>query len=215
MLPRPLPAIASTLAVFLGGTVILSTHALGALSAHMAKHILIMNVVAPLIAITFASRAFHPSARFLWIVSLLQLGLLVAWHAPTTLALDAESPTASLGMTAMLVLAASAFWLLVLKTALQSPWLAIAALMLTGKLACLLGALLVFSPRLIFPAVVHGTHGIDTTGLEDQQLAGLLMVSVCPLSYVVAGVTIAAQAISRLGDGAIERHTSDQLLQRT
>ncbi len=215
MLPRALSAIASAGAVCLGGAAVLSTHVLGAMSGHMATHILIMNVIAPLIAIVVASRTFPVSPRLLWLASVFQLALLVAWHAPANLALSTESLTAPLAMTALLVLSASAFWLLVLTTAVRSPWQAIAALMVTGKLACLLGALLVFSPRLIFPGAVHGMHGIGATGLEDQHLAGLLMVSVCPLSYVVAGVTIAAQALSRLGESATERRASDPLLQRS
>jgi putative membrane protein len=32
-------------------------------------------------------------------------------------------------------------------------------------------------------------------GLADQQLAGLLMVAACPLSYLVAAVIVAAQII--------------------
>lgn len=68
------------------------------------------------------------------------------------------------------------------------------ALLLTGKLACLLGALLIFAPR-----ELYRLHGLPS--LEDQQLAGLLMITACPLSYVVAGVAMAAQAIGDLERG--------------
>ncbi len=34
--------------------------------------------------------------------------------------------------------------------------------------------------------------------LEDQQLAGLLMIAACPLSYVVAGIVLTVQLIGEL-----------------
>ena len=39
------------------------------------------------------------------------------------------------------------------------------------------------------------------SGLADQQLAGLLMITACPLTYVTAGVIIAARWVLEL-DGA-------------
>jgi putative membrane protein len=35
--------------------------------------------------------------------------------------------------------------------------------------------------------------------LSDQQLAGLLMIAACPLSYLTAGVVLAAQMLADLG----------------
>jgi putative membrane protein len=75
-------------------------------------------------------------------------------------------------------------------------WRALFALLLTGKLFCLLGALLVFAPRLLYgdPAAGHAWHTPETgDALADQHLGGLLMLAVCPLTYVLAGVIIAAQ----------------------
>jgi putative membrane protein len=198
---RSLPAIASAIAVFLGGAAILTTQSFGALSGHMATHILVMNLIAPLLAAALVFLKAGSPARGLWPVALLQGVLLIAWHGPGIPALAAESPAAHAGLTATLVVAATVFWTMILATAVSAPWRAIAALMLTGKVACLLGALLVFAPRLLLSA--HPSHG-GPAGLEDQQLAGLLMISVCPLSYIVAGVVIAAQALSRLDDTASE-----------
>jgi putative membrane protein len=118
-------------------------------------------------------------------------------------------------LTLALLLTNTVFWMMILETAAPAPWRAIAALMLTGKVACLLGALLVFAPRLVLSTSAHQSHG-GLVGVDDQQLAGLLMISVCPLSYIVAGVVIAAQTLSRLDDTATdgERIASVPMLQR-
>ena len=76
---------------------------------------------------------------------------------------------------------------------------------MTGKIACLLGVMLIFSPRLLYSASpgqhVHlGLHEIAAAPtLADQQFAGLLMIAACPLSYLLAGVVIAARMISDIG----------------
>jgi putative membrane protein len=61
--------------------------------------------------------------------------------------------------------------------------------------------LLIFAPRLLYklPMQAHAGHAAwPLTGMEDQQLAGLIMVSACPLSYVLAGVIAAAQMLHGL-----------------
>jgi putative membrane protein len=67
-------------------------------------------------------------------------------------------------------------------------WHGILGLVVTGKLSCLLAALLVFSPRQLFTEAHHHVGSLD-----DQQVAGLLMLTACPLSYVVAGAVMAMQ----------------------
>jgi putative membrane protein len=68
--------------------------------------------------------------------------------------------------------------------------------LLTGKLSCLLGALLIFAPRILYTS---GHQHSAMANLTDQQLAGLLMIIACPLSYVTAGVVLAAQMMADLG----------------
>src|SRR5690606_13880969 len=78
----------------------------------------------------------------------------------------------------------------------NARWRSLLSLLLTSKLFCLLGVLLVFSPRLLYPDVLHAGHGARLQApLAAQQLAGLLMLGVCPPSYLTAGVVIAARWI--------------------
>jgi putative membrane protein len=93
---------------------------------------------------------------------------------------------------AALFAAALAFWALVASVPAASRWLAILALLLTGKLACLLSVLLIFAPRPLYAAA--GGH-MAAADLADQQLAGLLMITACPLSYLVAALALAVQMI--------------------
>jgi putative membrane protein len=91
-----------------------------------------------------------------------------------------------------LLIAALAFWSAVIVSA-SRPWQTILALLISGKLACLLGALLVFSPRLLIETATAGDGAI-----ADQHLAGLLMLAACPLSYILAAIVLTAQELGRL-----------------
>ena len=180
-----LPAIASfagTLAVVL---LVLAGHSLGALSAHMAMHIALMNVLAPVAAIALVKRLPPLSNVAFWSVATLQIGGLWFWHLPAVQVAAATSGGALL-MHGSLFAVALLFWTGVLQMRGPGRWQAILGLIITGKLSCLLAALLIFSPRFLYTSHHHATS------IEDQQLAGLLMITACPVSYVLAGIVIAA-----------------------
>ncbi|WP_334412205.1 cytochrome c oxidase assembly protein [Bradyrhizobium sp. AZCC 1721] len=127
--------------------------------------------------------------------------LLWTWHSPAVHHLLLRSPPAGLTFHATLLLAALFFWLSLLTTSAASRWQTIPALLITGKLTCLLAALLIFAPRTLYR---FSGHLADAPGhvslhhaLEDQHLAGLLMIIACPLSYLVAAVIITVQLITR------------------
>lgn len=201
-LPRMAPpAILSAGAVLTAGVLTLSLVELGPLSESMAQHLAVMNVVAPLAALALARRLPRggpPGAArplFLWAAAGMQVMLLWAWHAPALQRAAAATPGLHLVMLGSLALAAVLFWALLLASATTSRWNGLAALLLTGKLACLLGALLIFASRDLYglPGISFAFCAIGPSTLADQQLAGLLMITACPLSYVVAGVVLAAQ----------------------
>lgn len=82
------------------------------------------------------------------------------------------------------------FWLSLIRLRPALEWQGILALLITGKLACLLAGLLVFAPR----ALLAGHHQAEQA-LDDQHLAGLLMILACPASYVLAGVLTAVRLV--------------------
>ena len=195
-----LPAIAGASAVLVTGMIVLAAYDLGRFSAHMVVHIASMNVAAPLLA---AWAVTHWPARgirasWLWIATLVQIVLLWAWHSPVVHNVTAESAALGLTLHGALFLAALSFWFFLLTISAAARWQTIPALLLTGKLACLLAALLIFAPRTLYESAGHLLHGAShLPALDDQQLAGLLMITACPLSYLVAAVVITVQLIGR------------------
>lgn len=170
----------------------------GFLTQHMAVHIITMNAVAPVIAL-FVVRLDHPLAKLcssgLGAALTLQLALLWGWHIPSVFALAHHMPVLKIAMHLSLFGCALWFWSAVFHKARISGWQSLSALLITGKLFCLLGVLLTFAPRPLYLAAAHGS----TTGLlADQQLAGLLMLVACPLTYVLAAVMIAASWTKRM-----------------
>ena len=124
-----------------------------------------------------------------------QMALLWAAHAPPLLQAASASPVLHYFMQAALFASALWFWCAVLAQPGAARWRALFALLVSGKLFCLLAVLLVFAPRFFYGSHEVGhAHGVVVVDqLADQHLAGLLMLVVCPLSYVAAAVVIAAQ----------------------
>ena len=130
----------------------------------------------------------------LFALTTLQLALLWAWHFPGALALAHAAPAITAAMQVSLFAAAFAFWLAVFSERGGHRWRAILALAITGKLFCLLGVLIVFAPRPLYAVLMagHGRLSPDAM-LADQHLAGLMMLAVCPLTYVAVGVALSAR----------------------
>lgn len=165
----------------------------GPLSYGMAGHILLMNLLAPVVAV-WASRSCPSLVRpfqSLAAPAVVHLLLLWGWHAPPSLAAAMDHSGLHLAMQASLLLAALWFWSAVVNATAGGQWRAITVLLVTSKLFCLLGVLLTFASYSLYPAMTHhGGTALDP--LADQQLAGLLMLVACPLSYLVAAVVIAS-----------------------
>jgi putative membrane protein len=185
------PPAFGALAVGAAGIAAASLLPLGPLSTHMAIHVGLMNVLAPIAAILLVRKgAALPGAQWLWGATAVQLLLLWSAHAPLVHAAAAQSTAFFGSISAALFLAALFFWLAIVSRGAAVPWREIFALLTTAKLACLLGALLAFAP---YPLFAGPHHPLD---LADQQQAGLLMLAACPLSYVLAGVVLAARMLS-------------------
>lgn len=165
-------------------------------------HIASMNLVAPLLAA--CAIAYRPKrdirVSWLWTATLIQIVLLWTWHSPAVHTIIVQSPAIGLALHGVLLLAAVFFWFTLLTTS-AARWQAIPALLLTGKLACLLAALLIFAPRSLYESAGHLVHAAEhlpaIRALDDQHMAGLLMITACPLSYLVAALIITLQLIGR------------------
>jgi putative membrane protein len=182
--------------VYVLGAAAVSRLGLGPLSHHMATHILVMDAVALAFAATLMAAKGpggvwpRPLASLVWATTV-QLIVLWAWHAPPALDAAMTSPPAAVAMKASLFAVAVWFWGAVLAHRGAGRWRSIFALLVTAKLFCLLGVVLVFAPRPLYGGE-----------LADQQIAGLIMLGACPLTYVLAGIVIAARWLLELEVGA-------------
>ncbi len=194
---RTLLTSAAAVLAFAAGTAALEATAFGPLSHHMSVHILVMNFIMPLVALAVAQGGL-PSrldgGAALAAATVAQLAALWGTHAPAVLASAMQSPALALAVQALLAGTALWFWLAVLAQRGAARWRAILALLVTGKLFCLVAVLLIFAPRELYPAMApHAGHAAGASTISDQHLAGLLMVTACPVTYVLAAVVITAQ----------------------
>ena len=191
--PQVLAVVASGTCILAIGVILANLLEFGVQARHMAAHILTMNVIAPPLGAAVLACAKMPErgSSLLWFTTAIQLALLWVWHAPALQSVSLHLPGAMVVFHAALLLAAVAFWVSVFSLSGPARWQAIPALLLTGKLVCLLAALLVFSPRALYASAAHAPNDLD-----DQHFAGLLMIAACPLSYLVAAVVMTVNLIS-------------------
>ncbi|MGZ4975582.1 MAG: cytochrome c oxidase assembly protein [Methylobacter sp.] len=172
----------------------------GAFSRHMLIHISLMTVIAPVLASLLLklrySSAQPAGVATLFAVIILQTALLFAWHSPAGIGLAMTGYSGALLMQASLFFAALWFWQTIFSQTGEHVWRAVIALLLTGKLFCLIAILLVFAPRALYAMAASGM----IVDLADQQLAGLLMVTVCPITYVLAAVVLISRWFQALFD---------------
>jgi putative membrane protein len=172
----------------------------GPLTRHMIAHVAVMGVAAPagaLILAGFRPGNFRIRGSELASATVAQLSLLFLWHAPSIMALAMSDFVAGVAMHASLFAASLWFWRCIVATAEHAPWSAAAALVITGKVICLLAVLMVFAPDYVFHGASHPPA--SATALHaDQQMAGLVMLAACPVIYVGEAVVIAGRWICRL-----------------
>jgi putative membrane protein len=75
------------------------------------------------------------------------------------------------------------------------PWGAVVALLFTAMHMALLGALIAFAPRPLYPAAPIAPGGL--TALADQQLGGILMLAVGGTVYLAAALAILNRELQR------------------
>jgi putative membrane protein len=163
-------------------------------AAHMVQHLVSMNVAALLLGTTLPPIALYGGRPLLTlpIASALQMAALWIWHMPAVFSAVHHAIDLQALMHLSLFAAALLFWKGVLQQRGKAIGHSIFALLITAKIYCMLGAALVFSRRPLYPQF-GDPDGWGLTHLEDQQLAGLIMVSSCALIYVAAAILLFAR----------------------
>ena len=167
-----------------------------AFSAHMAMHMAVVAVAAPLLALALSRSRLDPVRwRPGWFAAVpLSIGELLVvwtWHAPGLHEAARLHPGLLVVEQAMFLSAGLLVWTAALG---GDPWrhrdragAGVVALLLTSMHMTLLGALLALSPRPLFE---HVEACQVLSPLEDQHLGGAIMLVVGGVSYLAGGLAL-------------------------
>ena len=207
------------------------------LAMHMAQHMLLIAVAAPLLLLgrpgvvwlkvlpaAWASRVTRPFkiltkrkafAVFAGITAatLLQTGVMWAWHAPQAMQSALTNDLAHYAMHGSFLAAGLFFWWALLHSLRNNAaGFGAGAIALVGTMAQmgLLSALLTFSPLPRYPWYFERSGALGLTPLEDQQLAGLIMWVPGAVPYLIGALWLTAAWLRRSerGDARRRRFTS-------
>jgi len=178
--------LAALLAAWLGPLPALAQQSF---AAHMAMHLGVVAVAAPLLAFALAGSAADPVARAPRLFSpmlatLLEFIVVWAWHAPWLHhAARTSAPMRALEQGSFLAVGLL-LWLAACGGLASRGRIAVgvAALLMTAMHMTLLGVLLATAPRALYGH--HGALPDAGTALADQELGGVLMLAVGGIVYL-------------------------------
>jgi putative membrane protein len=169
--------------------------------AHMTLHMAVVAVAAPLLSLGIGGGRLDPVPRApgLFAVipaSVLELGVVWAWHAPALHRLARHEAAAFVAEQGSFLLAGLLVWLSAFGGGPRGTGarraLGVVGLLLTSMHMTLLGALLALAPRPLYPHP-HPTGGL--TPLEDQHLGGAIMLVAGGLSYLLGGLGLSMRLL--------------------
>lgn len=139
-------------------------------SAHMAQHLLLIAVAAPLLVLSGVKVGMAPLAGWSLFV-----GVFVFWHWPAAFQWAAGSIPSQLLELVTIFAAAVCFWSGILGRSRLNDGARALMLMTAAILTDLPGVVMLFAPRAICVMPHEDAARFGLTALADQQLAGLLM----------------------------------------
>ena len=160
-------------------------------SAHMAQHLALVLVAAPLIAVSRVV-SIPSSLRSVALVAVAHAIAMWAWHLPAAYDAAMENPFLHLLEHASFLMTAVLFWDVTLDRAgdrFKRLGLVFATMLQSGAL----GAVIAFTPTPLYEW--HVSHGSGNV-LNDQQLAGVIMWVPPGVVYLAVMVGLLARALS-------------------
>ena len=185
-------------------------------AAHMGQHIVLMGLAAPFLvlglpipttmralprswqrklALLAASNSWRRSwswATAISVATVLQLVVFLIWHIPSAIALSLNDGVVHSTMHASLFVSALLFWTAICQMRGQEFGAGMIALVITFKFSLIVGALLAFAPTAFYASYGARPAAWGFSLLEDQQLAGLLMMTAGAMMYLMAMVALVA-----------------------
>ncbi|NJC33933.1 putative membrane protein [Sphingomonas jejuensis] len=173
---------AAGLIVALVGTLVASA-GLG-MTGHMIGHMLAVAVAGPMLAIGLQPVLANRRLPGAIAAMLIELAIVWGWHMPAVRAATDMSLALMLVEQASFLAAGTLLW----TAALRERVGGVAALLLTSMHMTLLGALIGLAPRRLYPMMaMHGGFG-GLDALADQQLGGVVMLTLGGASYLMGGL---------------------------
>jgi len=119
------------------------------------------------------------------------------WHIPALFDATLESDVVHALQHASFLGTALLFWWAILNSSLdwKSSFVGVLYLFITSLHSSILGALLTFTHRVLYPVYSDTTSAWGITPLEDQQLGGLIMWVPAGLVYIGAGMVMFARLL--------------------
>jgi putative membrane protein len=195
-------------------------------SAHMAQHLVLMNLAAPLLVLgaplqvmmrplppawqhTLAALVRRPWWRTGWhwlsglaVATLLQMLLLWSWHTPRGVTVALENNAVHIAMHATLLAAALLFWTAVFRPVLQHggqrQWPPLAALAATLKLNGIISITLMLQGGAAYLAYGTRAAAWGLSPAADEQLGWGLMMLIGSFSYIGAAIALLLVGFARL-----------------
>lgn len=155
-------------------------------TVRVVHHIALVLAMAPLLVHGLAPWLRRLPAP-LWPSTAIAAGVFWIWHAPAPYAAALSSVPVYWLMQFTLLASAMVFWVAVRRA---TPAAAMGAILVTTVLMGLLGALITFAGRPLYPPHFASTLAWGMSPLEDQQLAGVIMWAPGSLAYLAVAMWI-------------------------
>lgn len=168
------------------------------LTAHMAQHLVLMLVAAPLILLCARSivSRWRPHIAFCWLAGIVTV---IVWHIPAVFELALRLRFWHEFEQASFFIAGILFWWPVVRPAsgsASSGW-SVPLYLFFATLPCdALSAFLTFCGHVVYPHYLVGVGHFRLTPLEDQELAGALMWVTVTFAYLVPALVATTQLLS-------------------
>lgn len=193
-------------------------------AAHMAQHVVLVVIAPPLLILgrpiapfmsalpsawrrPFGQRLLTGLPRRLWrtftkmpIAASIHGMAVWFWHLPFAYEAALASNAIHNAEHFSLFGGALLFWWSVIYSGRQGPLRygsGVVGLFLTAMHMKLLGILIILAPVPLYPTYATGTSPWGLSALEDQQLAGLIMLLPCGAAYLVVGLVLMGTWLSR------------------
>ena len=168
------------------------------LTAHMAQHLVLMLLAAPLVLLGAPSilTRWRPHTAFCWFAGTLTV---IVWHIPAVFELALRCGFWHEFEQASFFAAGILFWWPVIRTGVRvgsSGW-SLPLYLFFATLPCdALSAFLVFCGHVVYPHYLMEAGHFRLSALEDQELAGALMWVTVTFAYLVPALAVTTRLLS-------------------